>query len=587
MKPKGAKFANDSRTLLVDSVVGGTGYAVNAAILHNKPVYVFNQEANEKFEIGWYKYDPKTDSYVSTPVPTLTPNFAGIGTRNINDLGINAIKAVYTKTVSPQKATTTVILPKYTRVALTKEQKANLIRKKIQEDLRRLSKGESVMMNGVLVQPTNVRVIPAEGISGRYHAKEFGLGGKDTVDKVKRQGSKFFERKLKAKYQLPKDLPDFCDSIIYTPEGTKFMVASMSTKECDAFLANDSNVLIDKSFVDKDGVYYKGDKRVTNSDGVTFCTYVDEKGIRRKLIILDKKKKSVNNLMHSTFFDTFRVVGKDENQKRASNEAFNEWVKVRADKMFKSFEAQLETIGTRIPTQAMPSFMPMEIIAYTDSEVNDLYVPISLLQRQGADLDIDKEYMLNFGIRANGVAYIHTKLADVNKYSLDDLYRLDMPSGVTYTNENVPDATIITSVDLEGDWINLINKCMKGSQFVSFASDVDIRTAGQFMSELNMHSQTELTEKDRQEAVKNKVSMAIKKVTKSVENQIIAQISVDTSMKALGDVAKQSSLANDEKTITSDNPATKFMMQVQNMVGRQVIGVTAVSLKQFFAKTAY
>ena len=128
---------------------------------------------------------------------------------------------------------------------------------------------------------------------------------------------------------------------------------------------------------------------------------------------------------------------------------------------------------------------------------------------------------------------------------------------------------------------------MKGSQFVSFASDVDTRIASQFMSELNMHSQTELTEKDRQEAVKNKVSMAIKKVTKSVENQIIAQISVDTSMKALGDIAKQSSLANDEKTITSDNPATKFMMQVQNMVGRQVIGVTAVSLKQFFAKTAY
>ena len=76
-------------------------------------------------------------------------------------------------------------------------------------------------------------------------------------------------------------------------------------------------------------------------------------------------------------------------------------------------------------------------------------------------------------------------------------------------------------------------------------------------------------------------------VASDVENQVIAQISVDAATKDLKDIAETSHLAEYEKTITSDNPLTMFVMQVQNMVGREVIGVTAVSLKQFFAKTAF
>ena len=580
LQPKGSKFADDGRILLVDSVVGGTGYAVNAGILHGKPVYVFNQESNEKFAIGWYKYDPKTDSYVSTPTPKLTQNFAGIGTRKINDVGIQAIKDVYLRSTQPDsEIQRTVIAPNYSYSTLSKAEKAKIIRSKIQNDLRSLSQGRAVMLGGQSVKASNVRVVPAEGISGRYHAKEFGLGSKDTVDKILRQGPKFFARKLNVKYKL-QPLPDFCNSLIYSADGAKYLVAEMKSSEIDNFLANNPNVIVDKSFKDNDGVYYKGNQRVTGSDGVVFCTYKDDKGVIRKLIILDKKKKSVNSLMRSTFFDVVRKPGDDAE--------FEKWVYTRSWRMFKSFEEQLQTIGTRIPTQAMPSFMPMQIIAYTDSEVNDLYVPISLLQRQGADLDIDKEYMLNFGIRSNGTAYLHTKLIDHGGYSLEDLYRLDMPTGITYKVGSDEGSITITAEELKhGNWVDLINRCMKGSGQVNFVGTIEKNLDMIFMSHLNTHAMTELTERDRQEAVKNKVSMAIKTVTKSIENQIIAQISVDTSMKALGDIAGKSALANDEKTMTSDNPATKFIMQVQNMVGRQVIGVTAVSLKQFFAKTAY
>ena len=110
----------------------------------------------------------------------------------------------------------------------------------------------------------------------------------------------------------------------------------------------------------------------------------------------------------------------------------------------------------------------------------------------------------------------------------------------------------------------------------------------QFLNDLNKHCTSKLSRHHKEQALKNKIAVSIKKVTMSVENQAIAQISVDTSMRALKKSCRKKCLGRKKKkAMTSDNPATKFIMQVQNMVGKQVIGVTAVSLKQFFAKTAY
>lgn len=72
-------------------VDGGTGWAVQMAIDVNKPVYVFDQDRNK-----WYTNVDK--DWIEIGTPTLTPNFAGIGTRNINQNGIEAIRDVYENT---------------------------------------------------------------------------------------------------------------------------------------------------------------------------------------------------------------------------------------------------------------------------------------------------------------------------------------------------------------------------------------------------------------------------------------------------------------------------------------------------------
>lgn len=76
-------------------VEGGTGWAVQMAIDAHKPVNAFDQSSKQ-----WYKYDYTNRKFIKQETPVLTENFAGIGTRQLNDAGKQAIEDVYKKTIS-------------------------------------------------------------------------------------------------------------------------------------------------------------------------------------------------------------------------------------------------------------------------------------------------------------------------------------------------------------------------------------------------------------------------------------------------------------------------------------------------------
>jgi len=87
---KGSRgFYNKSSYEVVD---GGTGYAVQMAIDQEKEVYVFDQILNKWFS---WSYNSYRFLEVNKVVKITKNNFTGIGTRNINNNGINAIKELY------------------------------------------------------------------------------------------------------------------------------------------------------------------------------------------------------------------------------------------------------------------------------------------------------------------------------------------------------------------------------------------------------------------------------------------------------------------------------------------------------------
>ena len=77
-----------------DMVDGGTGYAVQMGINHQRPVYVFDQVRDK-----WFRWSYSSLSFIEMDTPEITfQNFAGIGTRQITKNGIQSIRDIYNKT---------------------------------------------------------------------------------------------------------------------------------------------------------------------------------------------------------------------------------------------------------------------------------------------------------------------------------------------------------------------------------------------------------------------------------------------------------------------------------------------------------
>lgn len=90
---KSAKgYKNNSKNDVVD---GGTGYCVMMSINQENDVYVFDQTKDK-----WFRWSYNSLRFVELKeVPSITDqNFAGVGTREIRDNGIKAIRDVYEKT---------------------------------------------------------------------------------------------------------------------------------------------------------------------------------------------------------------------------------------------------------------------------------------------------------------------------------------------------------------------------------------------------------------------------------------------------------------------------------------------------------
>lgn len=79
------------------SVGGGTGYAVMMSILHNHPTFVFDQ-----YQLKWFRWSYQISDFIemnSEDVYIQNKNFTGIGSRDINDDGINEIKNVLKRSI--------------------------------------------------------------------------------------------------------------------------------------------------------------------------------------------------------------------------------------------------------------------------------------------------------------------------------------------------------------------------------------------------------------------------------------------------------------------------------------------------------
>lgn len=117
---------------------------------------------------------------------------------------------------------------------------------------------------------------------------------------------------------------------------------------------------------------------------------------------------------------------------------------------------------------------------------------------------------------------------------------------------------------------------------ITFDESVDENLKEKVIDLFNEHSSTPDFVKNSEEALKMRMFDVIYDITRKIENQHKAQITVDTCTEELKERTKNTASGNAEKRITPYNPASKFMMQEQNQLGKAVVGIGAVSLKTYF-----
>lgn len=121
--------------------------------------------------------------------------------------------------------------------------------------------------------------------------------------------------------------------------------------------------------------------------------------------------------------------------------------------------------------------------------------------------------------------------------------------------------------------------------YVTWNETIPEEVANEVLSNLNLHSQTYLSPQKIEKCLKNSVSSSITNIIQNLRNMDQAYSPIE--METVRDSSKQSPKGNKSDRMTLLNPLTKFLMQEQNMVGKGVIGITAVGEKVFFNVSHY
>ena len=280
-----------------------------------------------------------------------------------------------------------------------------------------------------------------------------------------------------------------------------------------------------------------------------------------------------------------------------------------AKSRYSSWLQSLYFTAARIPAQTLQSFMQMEAIAYSGNSRNLVYVSHWQAWLQGSDYDIDKAYIMGQEFGDDGKLIKYSNLFDYS--SLEALQAsswLPTPRGTYITlNQEGPGLDITEQLKAIEPFIgaktNLINaaRIRKLADLIIDIYDYQDKIGGEsvnlicapeyaeiaqlVVNDIITHERTKISPNLEESAYKNSISSNIKNIVQDLKNMDLAYSPI-----AMGDLQKLAAESEKGALVASMslmNPLTKYLMQVQNMVGKKVIGIAAVGEKVFFNLSYY
>lgn len=270
-----------------------------------------------------------------------------------------------------------------------------------------------------------------------------------------------------------------------------------------------------------------------------------------------------------------------------------------------NFNMSRYIVAARIPAQSLQSYMKMKIMAYINSPSNLAMVSRWQTFLQGSDYDIDKAYIMGFSFDDNGNFIKWSPLfrynamqescllptpngknievvESVEQADLDLSNEFDILSNIYYAS----DPTLSKqTMELLARVIHKIDSIQSENVSIYIGKGALIQYTSKIVEDIQNHENYKIPEKIIEEAYKNSISSKIQAIVSDIRNVPLAYSFV--TMKDLRNIASQTPEGKSSGIMTSLNPMTKYIMQYQNMVGKEVIGIAAVGEKVFMGLSYY
>lgn len=276
-----------------------------------------------------------------------------------------------------------------------------------------------------------------------------------------------------------------------------------------------------------------------------------------------------------------------------------EFYKKEAHKKWVSFQDSLKFISSRIPAQTLQSFMTMRCVGWTENTKNMAYVSHFQIYLQGSDYDIDKAYIMGQSYDGNGAYIQWSPLFDyTDEITLSISKQLPVPESLILNK-------IETGEDITVELLNLLNNTDDKLEPLSYEQRVEnLKTYVQLLKKINaakgninynveespklkqlfnkiyQHITYNIPENVAESAYKNVASANIYAVSHDIRNRDQGYTAI--AMDILQDAAKKSPKGEQAATLNMLNPLTKYVMQYQNLVGKNVISIAANGEKVWF-----
>lgn len=305
-----------------------------------------------------------------------------------------------------------------------------------------------------------------------------------------------------------------------------------------------------------------------------------------------------------------------KNPNKAVSDPSVQMIYESSQEIYSSFIKSLDVLAARIPSQTMQSFMPMKVVAFDNPDVNSAYVNYWQIWLQGSDFDIDKVSMLGYSFDKTGkyvgwspyfnLSSIKTlksseklpfptgkklELVPTNDTSLTNWGHDYVGSGklfsfsgteVLFLPEYDEDGSL-GSLELLSDFLRMV-RSNDGKLYIPANSTIPFDKMAEYIDRHNLYLSSRKGDAGM-DMVRNFISTYMYNISIDPINLIQSQSPIDLGEPQAA--AENSSAGKLVKTFTPGNTVNKHISLFENMAGKEVIGISAAGMKDFFALTQY